>query len=356
MNTELNRLNSEWISVNALRELLKISTKGDIGKSTYDDALELGGEIYPELLGDDVSLIRRERQSGITKEYKQKAKLLSIREEKEILAIDIVKADIKDYESLIELEGKKGNEQLVKRLGSLYKAKEELEPTKHSENQLIFRDAYNADRNLPELSMGKGTKSFHLPNNNDIKIRVLHPDKPEHITGADLIYEYHNRETDRVNLVFIQYKIWEKRKLSISDDRLQKQLERLKSFTCSKGLCKCSVQEKEEENSYRFPFCTSFLRPTDALQTADQKLISTGEHLPICQINKVKSIGPRGGEYLEYKKIKDVSLSSIHFEELFNTGKIGSKSMSISELNDFYKNSKIIDSNETVVIYARESS
>jgi hypothetical protein len=353
MKDELNRLNSEWVSVNALREFLKISTKGDIGKSTYDNALELGGEIYPELLGDDVSLIRRERQSGITKEYKQRAKLLTIREGKELKAIDLVNNDISDHESLIKLEGKRGNEQLVKRLTSLYKAKEELEPSKHSENQLIFRDAYIADRNLPELSMGKGSKTFQLPNNDSIKIRVLHPDKPEHITGADLIYEYHDRENDRVSLVFIQYKIWEKRKLYISDERLKKQLQRLKSFTCSRGLCKCDHQE--EEKGYRFPFCTSFLRPTDALQTPDQKLISTGEHLPICKIDKVKSAGSRGGEYLEYKKIKKVSLSSIHFEELFNTGKIGSKSMTITELSDFYKRSEIIDSNETVVIYARES-
>ncbi|MFC4634246.1 hypothetical protein ACFO3O_10030 [Dokdonia ponticola] len=351
MEYELNRLNSEWVSVNALRELLKIATHGDIGKSTYDEALDLGGEIYPELLGEEVSLIRRERQSGITKEYKQKAKLLTIREGSESTAIELVKQDITDFESLIELEGKKGNEQLVKRLNSLYIAKEELEPSKHSENQLIFRDAYNVDRKLLELSMGKGSKTFQLPGDKNIKIRVLHPDKPEHITGADLIYEYHDRENDRVSLVFIQYKIWEKRKLYLSDERLKKQLDRLKSFTCSRGLCECN----DSKEFYRFPFCTSFLRPTDALQNADQKLISTGEHLPICQIDKVKTTGPKGGEFLEYKNIRNVSLSSIHFEELFNTGKIGSKSMTFDELSEFYKSSKIIDSNETVIIYARES-
>lgn len=82
MDKERERLNQEWITVNAVREMLKISTRGNIAKSTYDEALEVGGEIYPELLGENVSILRRERFSNITKEYKQKAKLLSIREKK----------------------------------------------------------------------------------------------------------------------------------------------------------------------------------------------------------------------------------------------------------------------------------
>ncbi len=54
-------------------------------KSTYDNALQLGGEVYPDLLGDEVSLLKRERESDTTKEYRQKAELCSIRDEKEIL-------------------------------------------------------------------------------------------------------------------------------------------------------------------------------------------------------------------------------------------------------------------------------
>lgn len=349
MDDEKIRLNGEWVSVNAIREMLKIATRGDIRKSTYDDALEFGGEIYPELLAEDVSLIRRERQSPITKEYIQRAKLRSIKIGNEVKALELVMADIDDHESLIELGAKKGNKQLLRRLDLLYKAKEELEPKKHSENQLIFRDAYNAERNLPSLITDKASKVFNLPNENQVKIRVLHPEKPEHITGADLIYEYHDKETQEISLVFVQYKIWEERKMSITDERLKKQIQRLKFNTCSKGICKC-----DERNGYRFPFCSSFIRPTDALQSADQKLISTGEHLPICQIDEVKSVGVRGGEYLEYKEIKNVSISSIHFEELFNRGKIGSKKFSRKELEEFYKQTKVIDSKDTVIIYAQE--
>lgn len=76
MNQE-PRLDSEWVALNAFRELLKIATKGDGAKSTYDQALEFGGEFYPELLGRQSSLLRRERESDTTALYRQRAGLIS---------------------------------------------------------------------------------------------------------------------------------------------------------------------------------------------------------------------------------------------------------------------------------------
>ncbi|MGL5470738.1 MAG: hypothetical protein ACRDCT_21565 [Shewanella sp.] len=70
---DIDRLNAEWISLNAFRGLSKIASNGDMEKSTYDNALELGGSLYPELLGDDVSELKRERVSDTTKEYRQRA-------------------------------------------------------------------------------------------------------------------------------------------------------------------------------------------------------------------------------------------------------------------------------------------
>jgi hypothetical protein len=73
----VSRIDSEWVALNAFRELLKLATKGDMSKSTYDDALEFGGQLYPALLGQEVSLLRRARESDTTKEYRQRARLLS---------------------------------------------------------------------------------------------------------------------------------------------------------------------------------------------------------------------------------------------------------------------------------------
>ena len=110
----------------------------------------------------------------------------------------------------------------------------------------------------------------------------------------------------------------------------------------------------EEQNKYRFPCCSAFLRPTDKLQNAEQKFISTGEHLPICKIEECKSFGSRGGELIEYENIKDVSLSSELFEYLFNRGKIGSRELYPEELEEIYKDTSIISTDDTVVIYAQE--
>lgn len=349
-----DRINQEWIALNAIRGMVKIASKGSMTKSTYDNSLDLGGALYPELLGPENSVLKRERESDTTKEYRQKSELQSIKNSTSVSALELVLADIEEYESLISLaQGKKGDQkrtdQLKRKLGQLQKAKAELEIKPHSENQLIFRDVY-VDRDFPELSKGHAHRDFLLPDGNYLRLRVLHPDKPEHITGADIIYERHDSKSGNVSIVVVQYKIWEEKKLYISDSRMQTQIEKMKAFTCDKGIC----SHNQGTNTYRFPCCTGFLRPTDKLQNVEQKFISTGEHLPICRINDCKTIGKQGGVLLEYEKIKEVSLSAELFEDLFNRGKIGSRELSSQELKELYKHTSVIDSSDTVVIYAQE--
>ncbi|WP_226093270.1 hypothetical protein LF929_007270 [Dickeya oryzae] len=350
-----DRMNQEWITLNAIRGTVKIASKGDMSKSTYDNAFGLGAVLYPELLGPENSILRRERESDTTREYRQKADLMSLKNGTHITALELVIKDMEEIDSLI-LIAKKNNDdqkrtdQLKKKIALLQKARLELEIKSHSENQLIFRDAYNVERNIPELSKGHGYRDFELPDGNNLRLRVLHPDRPEHITGADIIYERHDKKSGKISIVVVQYKIWEDKKLYVSDERMQAQIQKMKKFTCENNICR----HKGINDFYRFPCCAGFLRPTDKLQKADQKFISTGEHIPICKINDFKSKGVKGGEILEYEKIKEVSLSAELFEELFNRGKIGSRELSRSELEKLYKDSYVIDKSDTVVIYAQE--
>lgn len=353
MEEQINRINQEWVTLNAIRGMVKIASNGSMSKSTYDNTLDLAGELYPELLGPENSLLKRERESDTTKEYRQKAALKSIKTGTEVTALALVLEDIAEYQSYLEIAkenrgDKKRTDQLKRRLGQLDNAKKELEPKPHSENQLIFRDAYNANRDLPELSRGHAHKDFQLPDGKTLRIRVLHPDRPEHITGADIIYERHNEQTGGISIVAVQYKIWEDRQLYLSDSRMLGQLEKIRNFLCDKGICQSNSKE------YRFPCCTGFLRPTDKLQAVDQKFISTGEHLPICQIDACSIEGKRGGTILKYENIKASSLSGELFEELFNRGKIGSRELSRDELEELYYEASVIDSSDTVVIYAQE--
>jgi hypothetical protein len=45
------RIDAEWVALSAFRELTRLATKGDMKLSTYNGALDLGGDLYPDLLG-----------------------------------------------------------------------------------------------------------------------------------------------------------------------------------------------------------------------------------------------------------------------------------------------------------------
>ena len=135
-----------------------------------------------------------------------------------------------------------------------------------------------------------------------------------------------------------------------SDTRMLQQLKKMENFICRNGICEC-----ENNNSYRFPCCSAFLRPTDKLQNPNQALRSTGEHLPLCHISECISKTNRGAEVLEYNIIKKVSLSEDIFEELFNQGKVGSRPLTLRELSELYKDTSIIsDKDHKLLLYVQE--
>jgi ribosomal protein L7/L12 len=347
------KLDSEWITLNAVKGLVKLATNGDKSQSTYKKALELGSVICPDILGED-SVLSKSKKSELTKEYIQRAKLKSIKENKNITPLSLVESDIEELESLVEIakdaKDKQETDKLRNKLKHLYTSRKELNLEKNSENQLIFRDAYKSNNHLPLLTEGKNNKTFQLSNSNLLTIRVLHPEKSEHITGADLLYERYDKETDTVRIVLIQYKIWEEQKMYFSDDRMLQQLNKMKNFICGNEICRC-----KDDTLYRFPCCSGFLRPTDKLQNPNQAFRSTGEHLPLCLIDKCISQTKRGAKVLEYKNIKKVSLSQDIFEELFNQGKVGSRPLSLRELSELYKDTSIIsDEDHKVLLYAQE--
>jgi hypothetical protein len=349
-----SRIDAEWVAINAFREILKLSTKGDLAKATYDDALDFGGELYPALLGKETSILRRDRESDTTKEYRQRARLKSQKENKKIEALELLVTDIEEIEELLQVARKNKDlgrvDQLRNRLKSLSTSRNELAPTPHTENQLIFRDTTAAVQGLPAIDSGKSYRDFRLPDDNVLRIRVLHPDKPEHITGADIIYERHDPYEQSASLIVVQYKIWENKSLKINEPRLAEQLEKMRNFTCESSLCENYLQNE----AFRFPYCTAFLRPTDKLQKPDQKFISSGEHIPICKIQACATNNERGNPVIEYKKIRPTSLSGEAFEYLFTANKIGSRKLEYDELERLYEKFKVSASNDQIVIHAQE--
>jgi hypothetical protein len=330
--------------------------RGASSKATYEHALDLGAAICPELLGDDVSLIKRSRETDLVREYRQRAEAKTRQHGEPISALTLLDADILELKSLIGVarrtsgSDKLKTDKLKKRLKLLEAARLKLVTQRHSETELIFRGAYNVDRNLPSLGFGRRHRDFELPDNNVLRVRVFHPDKPEQISGADITYERYFRSG--VNIVAIQYKIWEEQRLPLNEQRTMSQLDRLKRFTCENKLCESEVTDRH----YRFPFCAAFLRPTDRLQSPDQALMSSGEHLPICEIEKCTELSKKGTPYLSYQSIASVSLDQGVFEDLFRRGKIGSRSLKFAELEDLYRTIDAITENDDLVIHAQDFS
>lgn len=357
MEDFLSRLDIEWMAVSAVRDLLKIASKGNHSKATYSNSFKLGGELYPELLGYEASILRRDDENEIVKEFRQRAELQSIANNKAVTALQLIQEEIETIEKLLvvaKLDPKdpKQSDQLKRKLKSLIKAEEELNPQSHSENQLIFRDAFVINRDLPQLDTKQGYRDLQLDDGKVLRIRVLHPEKAEHISGADVIYERHQLNQKGASIVAVQYKIWEDRRLLTTDPRMQSQIKKMHDFICTNNLC------SSEENSslFRFPNCAAFLRPTDKLQNVSQKRISTGEHLPICLLKDCELTGLRGSRYINYEGIKNHSVSGDIFENLFNSGKIGSRHLTYDELYRLYADYIGIKRKTDVIVHAQEFS
>lgn len=348
------RIDAEWVAISAFRDLLKLATKGDSSKSTYAEALDFGAELYPALLGAESSLLRRASESDTTREYRQRAHLKSQATGTTIQPLELIAPDIAELEQLLavakETKEKGRVDQLKNRLKTLKSARDQLDPQAHTETQLIGRDAGAFPGGLPSIGSGRGYRAFELPDGNALRVHLLHPDKAEHISGADVLYERHEPTKEVATLVFVQYKIWEKQTLSLKDSRLQAQLAKLRSLVCDGRFC----SHDEELPPYRFPHCAAFLRPTDKLQRPDQKLISSGEHLPICRINQCEKINRFGTPVIDYQGIRSTSVSGTAFEYIFSYGKVGSKPVAYHELEDLYSKLRIAADPNQLVVHAQE--
>ncbi|MDF0378440.1 hypothetical protein [Methylophilus sp. YYY-1] len=348
------RIDAEWIALSAFRELLKISTKGSMSKSTYAEAFEFGAALYPALLGDESSILRQANESNTAREYRQRARLKSEAAGNPIHPLGLLDEDISELVQLLELAKKskeKGRvDQLKNRLKTLRRARDEIAPPAHTETQLIARDTNAFPAGLPTLGNGKGYKAFELPDGNALRVHIFHPDKPEHVSGADVLYERHDPSTDSATLVFVQYKIWEKQSLSLNDPRMQSQLAKLKSVVCDGGLCTI----ESVKAPYRFPHCAAFLRPTDKLQNPDQKLISSGEHLPICKIEECAKTNRFNTPVLDFDGVRRTSLSGTAFEYMFTYNKVGSRPVPYEELEQLYHRLSINAEPGNLLVHAQE--
>lgn len=349
------RLDAEWVTLNAIREMLGIALKGRL-QPTYDQSLAFGKVLAPKIFSSDASIIGKGNESQLAQEYRQAAEAQSAIDKRIVPPLELIDVDIDRFNNLLSNAGEK-YDLIKRRLNILQNVRLQFLPKSYTENQLILRDLFKVQRDIPIPPIeGDTYREFQLTEDRGLRLRLLHPDPPEHLVGADLIYETYWDKKKVARLALVQYKIWDGETLLTSQAKnLKKQLAKLSSIFCEVGLCE-PYKDSARLDAYRLPSCTAFLRPTDKLQDPDSRLISSGLHIPICVTSRSwENTGYEGdGEKIERKRIRSESISHKVFEEMFNTNMLGSRWFTYNEIEQLYRDHKILQPNERIVLHAQE--
>jgi hypothetical protein len=356
-NTPGYLFDEQWLYLNAIRQAKGIAEKNT---PTYEQSLQWAVDADPILLPLDSDLAQS-FQSAVVRLYTQRAQA----REQEV--IQVIEEDISRLQG--EMSRAKPNEQeaIESEITKLMKARDSVHKTNWTETQSILQDAgyYQDSRQLPLSGKGQGYKEFRIDNTRRLRIRVLHPDPAEARSGVDLIYEaYWDREMNNatktklfVRIAALQYKMWDGKAIYTSQEkRVREQLQRMQQAFCKNGFCE-SIKGKSPENGrYRLPCCCVFLRPTDKKQTKNGWSLSHAWHVPACVVSKKFVSTPAGYEALYSKDIRSQSVTQRAFEELYNSGMLGSAWMPESKLRKLYAEIGIFDSVENITVHAQEYS
>lgn len=204
-----------------------------------------------------------------------------------------------------------------------------------SEHKILNHDFYISERGgyfAEAIYENDSYKDYKLRDNQFLRLRLLHPDKAEALLGTDLIYEQFDLVNNKVRFVHLQYKTWNANAIYFSDTRMVGQIEKMNKHLCTSGFCNGKHGKNYTKKLYRYPYCSGFLRPTSDKISSDSKMISTGYHLPICELFKMKGKVNK----ISKENIKGKSLSHQIFEECFTSNQLGSRWISIDELDAFY--------------------
>lgn len=346
-----DRLAAEWLLVVALREGLDIALQQD-QPVTYRQAVNFGEKVAPTVLGKENRILLGVRESNDARLYEQLATAESARTGLNISRLEYIDREIAKLSAGIagsgtELSLAEGQ------LESLRRVRAEIIPKEYTENRLIVRDAYSVERRLPISQKGEDYKEYVLADERRLRVRVLHPDPPEHKIGADMIYEYHDLDAGLVRVCFVQYKRWDGKSLS-RDPRMEKQMERMKAIGCDGIFCKEPLSGGGNQHAFRFPHCAVFLRPTDELQNRDARLISSGLHIPLCVANAKWTVNRNGGSSIYKTSVDKFSVDHGLFEDLFYKAFLGSNWLQAEELESVYKSTGVLDDEEFLVFHAQE--
>lgn len=363
MQDYLEQIDLEWMLINASKELLSFVKRSP--NVTYADAIKFARENDPETFeGSKTGLVRKTALEKLHEKYKQEAIGIKKDTGKEVLAEQLIEERFEALERILknypeEEDRPDALKKEFRQLQALLKKEEDivLNLEKVTEDEALRHDivAERANKVFIKSHLGKYNVYKDREDGTVFQIAVLHPNQKEKITGADLIYEQYDVENKKVRIAAIQYKIWDKRVLYFSQaSNAIQQIKKLEACFCEEKFCTDGRGSNFSFEKYRMPFCVAFLRPTDKLQNP-KTLITSGFHLPICKIEKIKEDG-YSKDIIRLDQLKNTAINSYTFEELFNAEMVGSRWLDISELERFYKNSGVLEDSGNLVIHAQDLS
>lgn len=311
-------------------------------------------DLDEELYSKVVNLIEVKNESDTVKYYKEKASVVD--DPNSLFTTtpeSLLEKDIDEHQEWLKTTDDASKLKFLRtQLYRLKAARKFFSPKRLSEHKILEHDFFIAKRHpfvQKQIYEDEQVKDYNLDGERMLRLRLLHPDRDEHILGADLIYEIFDLVNERVRFVHLQYKTWDKGVLYLKQGNIKDQLNKMQSNLCSVGFCKSEIGNNHSD-LYRMPFCCGFLRPTEKLQMVQKKLKSSGIHLPICEV--MKNIGD--DDKITKSNSKGRNISSTVFSELFIENIIGSRWHSMNQLEEYYEKRDIESLYNNIRIHAQE--
>lgn len=348
---EYKKFQTEWALLNLVRELRGISNKGAV--PTYYSAIKLAMQVMPEIFNENSLIVKRHHEPELVRSYRQQAEGQSQIEGRIVSPVEVLDKRVEVLNILIATEIA-DKDLLKKELDKLYSIRSLFLPKSIQEDFILEHDVKSMKFGVQPIDLKAKSTDYKVSENRIIRVRLIHPNEGEQSMGADLIYEQYDPEKRKVRFIMVQYKIWDGELLYWSQAKnLEPQIKKMKNNLCDNGFCLCE-NGKNHTSLFRYPFCTAFLRPTDKLQFKDSPFTSSGMHIPVCRINDIAEETKDGNKMLRKNSMKETSLSQKIFEECFNYNQIGSRWMDYSEAEKLYREHKILDSDERIILHVQE--
>lgn len=349
--------NLEIAIFNVVKTIFDLASNYDL-KLNNSEIFDKAQEIAPEIINKDSLIYTKIRENPLIDLYRQKSILKSREIGTEVKPLELLEADIEENEKLLRLQNKGDHAGQIRReVKKLKVIRPYLRERSESENEWMLRDI-----TIPREIKGKLTHPYsdgrvysYGNRKNILKIRRLHPDKSEHTLGADLIFEKYDFNNNKLRFVHLQYKIWDNNNdtLYLKKGNIEKQLRKLSKEVCNNNFC-CKNSPKSQNSyfdfDYRMPFCCAFLRPTNRIQNSDNRLLTSGIYFPVCETLKFLDTY---GKNLYKGDIKGYYLTHDIFEKLFQNNLIGSRWLEVEEVEELYRNHKILQSDENLILHVQ---